>query len=185
MRSEEDLVRLSKTVAYALRHDPEAFGLHPATDGSVAVNDLLAGLSKHLGKPLFMMEDLKAVLSMKGKKRFILEDGRIRAYYGHSFKTEVERPSIEPPEVLYHATSHKALPVILKEGLKPMNRQHVHLASTKKTALDAGRRRDSDPPLLQVRAHDAWQDGIHFYQGNEDICMSDPVPPAYISIVED
>lgn len=175
-------IRISKTISYALRHNPSAFGLTLAQDGSVPVEDLLDGLSKALGRPI-THRDLDEILSLPGKRRLIIEGGRIRAYYGHSVKEEVVRPQSEPPEVLYHATSHKALHLVQAEGLKPMNRQHVHLSSTKETALDAGRRRDPAPPLLMVKAHDAWTDGIRFYEGNEDIFLSDPLPPRYISIV--
>ena len=177
--TEQELVRFSKTISYALRHDPASFGLVLADDGSVPVSELLVGISKARHRT-YTEADLDAVFAMPGKKRFIIEDGRIRAYYGHTVEQDIIRAEIEPPEVLYHATSHKALPMILEGGLQPMNRQHVHLASTKGTALDAGRRRDADPPLLLIRAHDAWKAGIRFYQGNEDICMSDPIPAKYI-----
>lgn len=178
--NDKEAVRISKTISYALRHNPSAFGLTLAQDGSVPVEDLLDGLTKALRRQI-THRDLDEVLRLPGKKRLVIEGGRIRPYYGHSVKEEVVRPQSEPPEVLYHATSHKALHLVQAEGLKPMNRQHVHLSSTKETALEAGRRRDPDPPLLQIRAHDAWTDGIRFYEGNEDIFLSDPLPPRYIS----
>lgn len=103
-------IRISKTISYALRHNPSAFGLTLAQDGSVPVEDLLAGLSKALGRPI-THSDLDEVMSLPGKRRLVIEGGRIRAYYGHSIKEEVVRPQTEPPEVLFHATSHKALPL--------------------------------------------------------------------------
>ena len=181
MTTIQELMRFSKTISYALRHHPEDFGLELDDDGSVEVSELLKGISEKKGK-IYTEEDLKAALEMPGKKRFIATGGRIRAYYGHSLKKEIIRPEIEPPEFLYHATSHKALPAILEQGLSVMTRQHVHLASTKNTALDAGRRRDPFPPLLIVRSHDAWRDGIRFFQGNEDVFLSDPIPPDYIAV---
>lgn len=181
MKTPQELMRFSKTISYALRHHPEDFGLELDSDGSVAVSELLKGISEKKGQT-YTEEDLKASLEIPGKKRFVIEGSRIRAYYGHSIKKEVIRPEIEPPELLFHATSRKALPSILEQGLSPMSRQHVHLASTKKTALDAGLRRDSFPPLLVVRSREAWKDGIRFFQGNEDIFLSDPIPPGYITV---
>lgn len=181
MKTAQEIIRFSKTMSYALRHHPEEFGLELDADGSVAVSELLRGLSEKKGQ-IYTEEDLNAAIEMPGKKRFIVEGSRIRAYYGHSIKKEVIRPEIEPPEFLYHATSRKALSAILEQGLSPMTRQHVHLASTKETALDAGRRRDPFPPLLIIRAHDAWRDGIRFFLGNEDIFLSDPIPPKYITV---
>ena len=37
MLDQNGLVRLSKRVSYALRHDPESFGLELSSDGSVDV----------------------------------------------------------------------------------------------------------------------------------------------------
>ena len=179
MLDQNGLVRLSKRVSYALRHDPESFGLELSSDGSVDVDVLIDAINRVKGSK-YTRKDMDDVMAMPGKKRFALENGRIRAYYGHTVKTEIVRPLIEPPEFLYHATSHKALGRILQEGLKPMNRQHVHLSSTKETAIIAGSRRDDDPPLLMVRAHDAWLSGVKFYKGNEDIVLADPVPPAFM-----
>ena len=61
-----------------------------------------------------------------------------------------------------------------------MGRQHVHLASTKETALSAGLRRDPKPPLLEIDARRANDEGIRFYRGNEDIFLADPIPARYI-----
>ena len=38
MLDQNGLVRLSKRVSYALRHDPESFGLELSSDGSVDVD---------------------------------------------------------------------------------------------------------------------------------------------------
>lgn len=178
----EQLVRFSKMISYALRHDPARFGLTLADDGSVPLNDLINGLNRN-SRYHCTRKDINAVIAMPGKKRFALENERIRAYYGHTIEKEIQKEEAMPPAVLYHATTHKALPLIQKEGLKPMNRQHVHLASTKETALTNGRRREPYPPLLQINAKKAYEDGIVFYLGNEDIWLSDPIPAKYISII--
>lgn len=182
MLTNDQLVRLSKRMSYALRHDPSSFGLSLASDGSVPVSELIDALNR-TKKAHYTYADIDAVMNMPGKRRFALENGRIRAYYGHTVRQEIERTLIRPPEILWHATSHKALDAIHSEGLKPMNRQHVHLSSTKETALAAGRRRDENPPLLEIRALDAWKAGVRFYEGNEDIIMSDPIPAEYIRFV--
>ena len=182
MPGNDHLVRLSKRMSYALRHDPSSFGLSLASDGSVPVSELIDALNR-IKNAHYTAADIDAVMCMPGKRRFALENGRIRAYYGHTVRQEIERALIRPPEILWHATSHKALDVILSEGLKPMNRQHVHLSSAKETALAAGRRRDANPPLLEIRALDAWNAGVKFYEGNEDIVMSDPIPARFITVL--
>ena len=177
----DELTHLSKRMSYALRHSPKSFRLQLAEDGSVDVNVFVNAISDRGHR--YTLDDINAVLAMPGKKRFALEDGRIRAYYGHSVPQPIEHERITPPAVLYHATTHRALDAILREGLKPMNRQHVHLASTKETALVAGRRRDANPPLLAIDAKRANDDGIAFFRGNEDIYLADPIPARYITVL--
>ncbi|KAJ1499772.1 hypothetical protein HMI54_000580 [Coelomomyces lativittatus] len=55
----------------------------------------------------------------------------IKANQGHSISTVTELegiPLIDPTLPVIHATSSKCLPSILKEGLKPMRRLHIHFA---------------------------------------------------------
>lgn len=66
------------------------------------------------------------------------------------------------------------------QGLLPQGRQFVHLSEGDNVATMVGKRRDSKPRILEVRALDAYKDGISFYHGNEDIWLSDPIPPKYI-----
>lgn len=79
----QELIRFSKTISYPLRHDPASFGLSLSDDGSVPVDDLLEGISKAKHRT-FTENDL----DMPGKKRFIIEDGIIRTYYGHAVDCE-------------------------------------------------------------------------------------------------
>ena len=79
----QELTRYSKTISYPLRHDPISFGLSLSDDGSVPVDDLFEGISKAKYRT-FTENDL----DMPGKKHFIIEDGMIRAYYGHAVDCE-------------------------------------------------------------------------------------------------
>lgn len=178
-----ELVRLSKRMSYALRHHPDEFGLELSSDGSVEIGRLIEGINMATSSE-YTLDSVIAVLRMPGKKRFFLKDGMIAAYYGHTAEREVVRMEIAPPSVLYHATSHKAIGCIRKEGLLPMSRQHVHLSAAKETALVAGRRRDGHPVLLKVDAKRAYEDGVRFYQGNEDIYLADPIGAGYLTEVE-
>lgn len=170
-------------MSYVLRHNPDEFGLVLSSDGSVPVNELLSAFNSK--GYFYTYEDIEGVMRLPGKKRFKLENGRIMAYYGHSVRTEVIREEVVPPLKLFHATSHKAIENILKEGLLPMTRQHVHLSAAKETALMAGRRRDKNPILLKVDALKAFKAGVRFYKGNEDVFLSDPIASEFLSLEED
>ena len=109
------------------------------------------------------------------------EDGaQIRALYGHSTPQRLAKTPSEPPEVLYHGTAPDIAEGIRGDGIRAMSRQYVHLSVDKDTAREVGRRKDSKPVLLEVRAAEAYADGHAFYQGNELVWLADYIPPAYI-----
>lgn len=176
------LVRLSKTIAHALRHKPEDYGLTLDAEGWVAVDDLLAALRRRFGaqRPV-SLADIERIMAESAKQRFEMRAGKIRAFYGHSTADRIEREAATPPAVLYHGTTPQAAQAILHEGLKSMNRQYVHLSTDEKTARLVGLRRSSRPVILRIDALEASRQGVKFYLGNEDIWMADAIPPAFIS----
>ncbi len=181
MRSRRDRVRLSKTIAHALRHAPWQYGLTLDEAGWAPVADLLAALRRLRPEWRDLTErDLEAIIAHSDKQRFELRDGRIRALYGHSLPKRIHKAPAEPPEVLYHGTSPEAAARILKEGLKPMGRQYVHLSTTPAAAYQVGRRKAKRPVILRVRAREAYQAGIRFYRGSADVWLADFVPAAFI-----
>ncbi|MFC3800876.1 RNA 2'-phosphotransferase [Cohnella sp. GCM10012308] len=123
---------LSKLMTKILRHIPEAFGvtLDPE-DGSCPLPSLIEAIQAQSGWSWVKREDLEQVVRNSDKQRFVIEDERIRARYGHSHDKVQYAPG-EPPEVLYHGTNTKALPSILQEGLLPMGRQYAHLSEGEK-----------------------------------------------------
>jgi len=66
-----------------------------------------------------------------------------------------------------------------------MKRQFVHLSPDKKTAREVGGRRDQDAAILLIDAHAAHEAGILFYPRGKGIWLSDPIPPQYLSLLED
>lgn len=178
-----DLVQLSKTISHALRHAPEQYGLTLDKAGWVAVPDLLAALHRRRKQWEYVQEaDLLSIMAQSEKQRFELQDGKIRAYYGHSIAEKVERTPSTPPPVLYHGTTPRAAEAILLEGLKPMNRQYVHLSAERATALLVARRRTNQPIILKIATEQAQQAGVTFYLGNEMVWLSDAIPAQYIML---
>jgi putative RNA 2'-phosphotransferase len=172
---------LSRTISYALRHHPEEFGLQPDAEGWVGVDDLLGALRRRRQWDGVSPADLGRIVESGDKQRFEMANGRIRALYGHSGRMRIERVPAEPPDVLYHGTTRAAASMILHEGLGPMRRQFVHLSIDVPTALAVGRRRDTHPVILRVDAAAAYRDGVHFYEGNEQVWLADAIPARYVS----
>ena len=169
---EKRYVSLSKKMSLALRHDPGKFGLTLDDEGWAPLSEFLTAMRMH-------PDDLEYIQLHNSKKRFEVKDGRIRAYYGHS-SVEVKLKEQEPPEILYHGTPPKFAKLIKEEGIKPMSRKTAHHSTDLDTAVMVGRRRHPHPVIFVVKAKEAHKAGIKFYLGNEDIWMSDAIPPEYL-----
>ncbi|MCC6095182.1 MAG: RNA 2'-phosphotransferase [Eubacterium sp.] len=177
---------ISKKMSYALRHNPGKYGFELARDGSVTVSRFLRAMNAmHHFDPALTEEDIREIMANADKQRFAIENGRIRALYGHSFPMQINHTLTRPPAVLFHGTSHKALPSIMEEGLLPMGRQYVHLSADVETANQVGARRDSHPVILKVDAARAEADGVRFYVGNDKVWLADQIPPKYLAVPGD
>jgi putative RNA 2'-phosphotransferase len=177
-----DYASLSKVISHALRHEPEAYGLTPDSEGWVSVGALIGALARQSPSWAALSEsDLHNTIRLSAKRRHELKDGRIRALYGHSTSGRIEKQVKQPPEMLYHGTDSLAASLILVEGLKPMARQYAHLSADPATAQTVGMRKSRHPTILVVRAGEAWRSGVAFYVGNESVWLADHVPPAFIS----
>ncbi len=174
---------LSKLITKVLRHTPADFGivLDPE-DGSCPVDSLLEAIQAQPKWSWVKTEDIEQVVHNSDKQRFEIEGGRIRARYGHSHDKVRYAPG-EPPTILYHGTNKKALPSIMKEGLRPMSRQYVHLSEGTHFATLAGSRR-GELVILKVDTGHAKQLGITFYYAGNEVWLADRVPPTSCSVME-
>lgn len=160
---------LSKAVSHALRHEPWVYELELELDdeGWVPVPQLLDGLQAVSDQWNRLVEtDLEEMIRRSEKRRHEIFNGCIRAIYGHSIPGKLKRIASVPPAILFHGTSPECVPEIRELGLKPMNRQNVHLSTDEKTAIQVGKRKANEPVLLRVDAVRAFKNGILFYEGN-------------------
>ena len=181
-----DFMKLSRLITRALRHRPASLKLELDQSGWVPVPRLLAAVGQH--NPAFKGVDeaqLEHMIAMFNKQRLEIADGKIRAIYGHSVAEKIVREPVAPPTTLFHGTSREAAAQILSQGLKPMGRQSVHLSADAQTARGVGRRKDQQPVMLSVRAHDAHLAGVLFYRGRENIWLADTIPPEFVEAPAD
>ena len=176
----DHLVRLSRAVSHALRHEPGRYGLILDAEGWASVEDLLAVLHRRLTWARLTPTDLQRMIDRSDKPRFELRGDRIRARYGHSLPVKVPHPRAQPPAVLYHGTTPGAAATILVEGLRPMGRQYVHLSVEADTARAVGRRRTPRPVVLTVRAGEAYDAGVPFYRAEAAIWLADQIPSEFL-----
>ncbi len=176
-------VRLSKEISYALRHAPWEYELELDSEGFVPTVQLLGAINEN-GKHgrVITVNDIEYIIANSDKTRFEIQGDRVRALYGHTIPMHISKEPIVPPAILYHGTTHKAAQIILKDGLKQMKRQYVHLSVDTDTAVQVGKRRDSEPVILKIDAAKAHSDGVKFYKGNDKVVLADYIPPEYISM---
>ncbi|MCS6910784.1 MAG: RNA 2'-phosphotransferase, partial [Anaerolineales bacterium] len=114
--------------------------------------------------------------------RFEIRGELIRARYGHSLDlgVQVEYPPVEPPEVLHHGTTPRALAGIRAEGLKAMNRQYVHLSATTTRAKEVAGRCTHRIVLLTIRARAAHRAGVVFHAPEPEHYLARAIPVEFI-----
>lgn len=182
--------QLSKFLSLLLRHRPDRFGLSLDTQGWANLDQVMRVIHS---LPNLRWAERADVLSIvregtgDGKRRFELsEDGSlIRATYGHSLEQKLNYRPIKPPPLLYHGTAPRALLSIRRYGLRPMERQYVHLSVDMETAIRVGRRHIDAPVVIAVRAAEAWAAGVEFYKATEAVYLSQPIPPEFLELLED
>lgn len=148
----DPLTQRSKLVSYLLRHDARVGEL--VDERGFASLEQLNSIARQDNHKLLTEQDLIAVTeNPRTKRRFEFEYRPvslsqsskvehesntetmiyIRALNGHSFplKTNDFEPFLvkdgDKPKYIYHATNASTVDQILREGLKPMSRQYVHM----------------------------------------------------------
>jgi putative RNA 2'-phosphotransferase len=172
---------VSRAISHALRHEPWLYELELDDGGWVPVDALLAALRAE--KPAWAgldEADLQQMMAEASKQRYEMQDGRIRALYGHSTPQKLLKEPAGPPAVLFHGTAPKTVALIRRNGLLPMRRQYVHLSVDIPTATQVGRRKAKDPVILRIRAGEAHSAGVRFYRGNDLVWLADAVVPGFI-----
>ncbi|MFF1844737.1 RNA 2'-phosphotransferase [Streptomyces sp. NPDC058217] len=174
---ERRTVKVSKYLSKHLRHQPERIGITLDANGWVSIDELLRATARH-DFPITRAE-LDHVVAVNDKQRYAIEGDRIRASQGHTVPVDLDLPPVEPPPYLYHGTVGRALAAIRAEGLRPMNRRHVHLSSDRETATRVGARRGR-PVVLSVDAAAMHRAGHVFYVSANGVWLTEAVPPEFL-----
>ncbi len=166
--------KIAKHLTYLLRHcqDPLYIDLN---GGWAKVTDIQTelGITRAELEQIIQEDD-------KGRISFDPTGNYIRANQGHSIPgVVVDMIAAEPPEFLYHGTATRFLDSIMKEGLKPMSRQWVHISSDYETAAKVGARHGK-PVVICIRAREFWIEGNELYLSSNGVWQAKHVPVEYI-----
>ena len=169
----------SKFLSLILRHKPESVGLSLDAQGWAQTEALLEVLSSQ--SRAMSLSELQLLVANNDKKRFEFSpDGtRIRASQGHSLKVDLQLQAITPPDELFHGTVEKYMSSILRDGLIPGSRHHVHLSDDTETARRVGSRRGK-AIILKVAAGKMHERGFSFYRSANGVWLTDRVPTDFL-----
>ena len=175
----QDLVRTSKFMSLVLRHKPEEIGLMLDEQGWANIDELIEKAARH-GMTL-TRELIARIVETSDKQRFTIDatGKRIRANQGHSVEVDLGLAPSEPPPVLFHGTAETTVAAIRAEGLKPGQRQHVHLSPDEDTAIRVGRRHGR-PVVLRIAAGRMRESGHVFFLSTNGVWLTEAVPVQFI-----
>jgi putative RNA 2'-phosphotransferase len=125
---------------------------------------------------------LDDVVARDSKTRYAISDDglRIRANQGHSLAAvDIALPPATPPATLYHGTASRFVEAIRAAGLLPGSRNHVHLSSSRETAVAVGARHGK-PVVLTVDAAAMQAQGHVFYVSDNGVWLTQAVPQVFI-----
>jgi putative RNA 2'-phosphotransferase len=171
--------RISRFLTYLLRHRPKEYPLVYDKRGFVEWGDIVELVQERFYD--VTEEQIRAVVTDSEKKRFEIVDDKVRATYGHSFPIDLEGAAVEPPAQLYHGAARDLAQWMLRSGLKPRDRQYVHLSVTADEAESVAKRHDPSPAIIVVDAQAAHDEGIPFYQSGP-LFLTQNVPAKFLSL---
>jgi putative RNA 2'-phosphotransferase len=186
LMNEEELDQVGRIMAGVMRHFPEKFDLKMNEHGWIDVREFISAVqtkrqSLHWLRPHY----IEAIVDTDDKGRYQLEDGKIRATYGHTVNISLDLPTDNIPDELFYPTTTEEVEIVLETGIKPADRKKVHLSKTYEKALEAGTRRVENPVVLKINAKEAIKDNIVIMQAGKSVYLVDEIPPKHLSVVED
>lgn len=147
--SESHRRRISKAMAFHLRHNPEA----PLDREGWIYAEELSDLLRLSGLKVDH-STLIAVAGALGEPRFQLsgDSKEIRAAYGHSLRLQPIKKTSAVPYLLWHGTALSNLDGIFsaRSGLIPGSRRHVHLSVSIEQARHVASRHSDQTVILQI-----------------------------------
>lgn len=173
--------RITRSLAYMLRHQPEEFDLEVDEHGFAELEDVVRALNERLGEAV-EEDDVRDAVGGGDRQRYEIVGSRIRALYGHSIEVLPGEPAAPPAELFVGVSSADA-DRARRHGLRAGRRRFLHLALSPEDAIESGRRVAHDYVVITVRAGDAWEEGINFYD-RRSLFLSDPIPTEFLEVGE-
>lgn len=179
-------IKLSKLLSFILRHGASKYNINIKSTGFIEIHELLK--LKQFSENNFTIEDIRRVVENNDKNRFKLiknDKGiyEIKANQGHSINTIndlelIEIKSFTEIPLVIHGTYYRFWNKIKIEGLKSMNRNHIHFCCTDKiqSLKDKTKKisgfRENCEILIYLNSEKSILDGIKFYRSENNVILS-------------
>ncbi len=173
--------RITRSLAYMLRHQPEEFDLELDADGYGELGEVVRALTERLGADVDM-EDVERAIASGDRPRYEIVDDKVRALYGHSIDVEPGEAS-KPPQLLYVGINGRDAKRAVQYGLRGGRRRFLHLALTVEDARETGRRTGREYSVLTVHALDAWEEGVNFFDRTA-LYLAEQIPTEFLELTE-
>lgn len=184
LMNDDELSRISKAMAGALRHFPEKFGLIMDEQGFVSIREFITAMKKNNSRFKWLKpHHIQAIIETDEKGRYQTYNDKMRATYGHTIDLDLRHPSDSIPEELFYPTTPEEKDILLETGLKPSDRKMIHLSKTYEDALGAGKVRTETPVILKIDTKSMISAGIGIQRAARTVFLTKEVPPEYISVV--
>ena len=171
--------RLSRFLTFLLRHKPNDYPLAIDREGFASWPEVVDMVQERFYD--VTEEQIRSLIAGAEKKRFELRGDKVRATYGHSFPVDLGATAAEPPAELYFGAARDLAQSMLRSGLKPRDRQYVHLSVTAAEAESVARRHDPSPEIIVVDAEAAHAEGIRFYASGP-LFLVENMPAKFLSL---
>lgn len=169
-------VRLSKLLSLMLRHRPQEFSIEVDSQGFADIDSVVEALLKKVDG--IGIADVERIVDATEKKRFEIVEGKIRARYGHSFRVDLGLDPVEPPAKLFKGVHPRELEATLSSGLKPFDRQYVHLSYDADVAAQLGRGGNA---VVSVDGPSAYAAGVEFFDCGPTM-LTELVPAEFLTL---
>ncbi|MGB0653205.1 MAG: RNA 2'-phosphotransferase [Thermoplasmatota archaeon] len=184
--SDAEIDRVGRMMAGVLRHFPERFDLQMDGRGWVDLEEFVHSVKRARRNNRWMRrEHIVALVNTDEKGRYQIDGGMVRATYAHSVDVNLDDLPEAEVETLYFPVSEEELDILLETGLRPTDRNMIHLSSTPQKAYSAGRVHMPDPIILEIDVADATNQGNYIYRAGRSVYVTDAVEPEFLSVMDD
>lgn len=184
---DHEVDRIGRMMALILRHQPDKFNLSMDGRGWIDLEDFVEAIRR--ARPQYSRwlrkNHIEAVVETDEKGRYQIDGGMIRATYAHSVNVNLDDLPEAQVDKLYFPVSEEELDLVLESGLRPSDRNMIHLSATPDKAYSAGRVHIADPILLEIDVKASSDAGNFIFRAGKSVYITEAVEADHLKRFED